>query len=76
MGLYSEMETTSIRVQSAEQEVKKLHVEQEHHFQESPLHGQLQTSAIFINVIFWGSKFKFVIKFSKINGSLHYFCQG
>lgn len=73
MGLYSEAEKTSIQVQSEEQEVKKLHVEQQ--LQESTLHGQLKTSAIFINVIFWGTKFNFVvIMFSQINGSLHYFC--
>lgn len=47
VGLYTEVDKTSIRVQSSEQEVKKLHVEQEHHLQEFTLHRQLKTIAIF-----------------------------
>jgi len=75
VGLYSEVEKTSIPAQPAEQEVKKMPVKQEHYLQESALHRQLKTSTIFINVIFRATKFNFVvIKFSKINGSLHYFC--
>lgn len=38
--------------QFTEQEVKKLHVEQEHHLQESALHGKLKIISNFINVIF------------------------
>lgn len=63
--LYSEVDKTSTQVQSAEQVVKKLHVEQKHHVQESTLHRQLKISSIFTN----RTEFNFVvIKFSKIKG--------
>lgn len=76
MGLYSEEEKTSAGVQSTAEVVTKLQVEQQHHLQDSALYGLFKTSATFINAIFLGTKFSFaVIKFSKINGSLHYFCQ-
>lgn len=69
VGLYSEVDKTSTQVQSAEQVVKKLHVEQEHHVQESTLHRQLKVSSIFTNTVFCGTEFNFVvIKFSKIKG--------
>lgn len=70
------MEKPPIWVQFTEQEVKKLHVEQEHHLQESVLRGQLKIISNFINVAFWGTEIKFlIIKSSKINDSFHYFHQ-
>lgn len=73
-------EKPSTLVQSTEQEVKNLLVEQEHHLQESALRGQLKIISNFINVTFLGTEtfsFNFlIIKSSKINGSLHYFLPG
>lgn len=76
VGLYSKMEKPSIWVQFKEQEVKKLHVEQEQHLQESALWGLLTIISNFINVTFWGTEFNFlIIKSSKINEIIHYFYQ-
>lgn len=70
------MEKPPIWVQFTEQEVKKLHVEQKYHLQESALRGQLKIISNFMDVTFWGTEFKFlIIKSSKINYSLHYFYQ-